>query len=88
MIQHGSKNRPTSKFVEYVVTSTSSDACSTSGIYYSPCAEASKASLACMETNDYDREKCMAYFQAYRDCKKAWVRCFFDFHFVVMLIRA
>ncbi|KAI0328671.1 hypothetical protein GY45DRAFT_1325958 [Cubamyces sp. BRFM 1775] len=39
----------------------------------SPCAEASKASMDCMNHNDYDRDKCLDYFQAYRDCKKAWV---------------
>ena len=26
-----------------------------------------------MNKNDYDRDKCLDYFQAYRDCKKAWV---------------
>lgn len=39
----------------------------------SPCAEASKASMDCMNHNDYDRDQCLDYFQAYRDCKKAWV---------------
>ncbi|EIW58656.1 uncharacterized protein TRAVEDRAFT_87082, partial [Trametes versicolor FP-101664 SS1] len=38
----------------------------------SPCAEASKASMDCMNHNDYDRDQCLDYFQAYRDCKKAW----------------
>lgn len=41
---------------------------------HSPCEDASKASLACMDQNDYNRDKCMEYFQAYRDCKRAWVR--------------
>jgi hypothetical protein len=27
-----------------------------------------------MNKNDYDREACSDVFQAYRDCKKAWVR--------------
>ncbi|KAG8220940.1 hypothetical protein J3R82DRAFT_2445, partial [Butyriboletus roseoflavus] len=40
---------------------------------YSPCEDASKASLACMDQNGYNRDKCMEYFQAYRDCKRAWL---------------
>ncbi|KAG1881262.1 hypothetical protein F4604DRAFT_1578153 [Suillus subluteus] len=32
-----------------------------------------KASLSCMDRNDYNRDKCMDFFQAYRDCKKAWL---------------
>jgi hypothetical protein len=30
--------------------------------------------MECLNRNDYDREKCLDFFQAYRDCKKAWVR--------------
>ncbi|KAF8552411.1 hypothetical protein OG21DRAFT_125841 [Imleria badia] len=41
--------------------------------YTDPCEEASKASLACMDQNGHNRDKCMAYFQAYRDCKRAWI---------------
>lgn len=41
---------------------------------YSPCEEASRASMACLNRNDYNRDKCLDFFQAYRDCKKAWVR--------------
>ncbi|KAL1941130.1 hypothetical protein VTO73DRAFT_7342 [Trametes versicolor] len=40
--------------------------------FVDPCAEASKASMDCMNHNDYDRDQCLDYFQAYRDCKKAW----------------
>ncbi len=29
--------------------------------------------MDCMNHHDYDRDKCLDYFQAYRDCKKAWV---------------
>lgn len=43
----------------------------------SPCEQAAKASLSCMDRNDYNRDNCMDFFQAYRDCKKAWVR---DWH--------
>ncbi|KAF8260712.1 cysteine alpha-hairpin motif superfamily, partial [Lactarius quietus] len=39
----------------------------------SPCDEASKASMDCLNRNDYDRDKCLDFFQAYRDCKKAWI---------------
>ena len=27
-----------------------------------------------MNRNDYDRNQCLEFFQAYRDCKKDWVR--------------
>lgn len=39
----------------------------------SPCAAASKASMDCLNRNDYDRDSCLDYFQAYRDCKNTWV---------------
>ncbi|KAI0322825.1 hypothetical protein OF83DRAFT_1048651 [Amylostereum chailletii] len=39
----------------------------------SPCAEASKASMDCLNRNDYNRDQCLDFFQAYRDCKKAWI---------------
>jgi hypothetical protein len=39
----------------------------------SPCVEASKASMDCLNRHDYDRDKCLDFFQAYRDCKKTWV---------------
>ncbi|TFY61187.1 hypothetical protein EVG20_g7151 [Dentipellis fragilis] len=38
-----------------------------------PCVEASKASMECLNRHDYDRDKCLDFFQAYRDCKKAWI---------------
>ncbi|KAI0731178.1 hypothetical protein C8Q76DRAFT_717900 [Earliella scabrosa] len=41
--------------------------------FVDPCAEASKASMDCMNHHDYDRDKCLDYFRAYRDCKKAWM---------------
>ena len=40
----------------------------------SPCAAAAKASMDCLNRHDYDRDSCLDYFQAYRDCKKTWVR--------------
>jgi hypothetical protein len=30
--------------------------------------------MDCLNRHDYDRDKCLDFFQAYRDCKKAWVR--------------
>ena len=39
----------------------------------SPCAAASQASMDCLNRNDYDRDACIEYFQAYRDCKNTWV---------------
>ncbi|KIK64078.1 hypothetical protein GYMLUDRAFT_40314 [Collybiopsis luxurians FD-317 M1] len=41
--------------------------------FIDPCEAASKASLACMMKHDFDREKCFEYFQAYRECKNAWI---------------
>ncbi|KAF8349518.1 hypothetical protein F5887DRAFT_1270347 [Amanita rubescens] len=42
--------------------------------FIDPCAAASEASMECMNRNDYDRDACLDYFQAYRDCKKAWIQ--------------
>ncbi|EPQ56484.1 hypothetical protein GLOTRDRAFT_26747, partial [Gloeophyllum trabeum ATCC 11539] len=39
----------------------------------SPCEAAAKASYDCLNRHDYVRDKCLDFFQAYRDCKKAWV---------------
>ncbi|RDB20849.1 Cytochrome c oxidase-assembly factor COX23, mitochondrial [Hypsizygus marmoreus] len=41
--------------------------------FIDPCAAASKASMDCMNRHDYDRDFCLDYFQAYRDCKKIWI---------------
>ena len=29
--------------------------------------------MDCLERNDYDRDACLDFFQAYRDCKNTWV---------------
>ncbi|KAF6753002.1 hypothetical protein DFP72DRAFT_1069784 [Ephemerocybe angulata] len=42
--------------------------------FIDPCAEASKASLDCLNRNDYDRDACLAYFKAYRECKNTWIQ--------------
>jgi cytochrome c oxidase assembly protein subunit 23 len=40
----------------------------------SPCAAAAKASMDCLDRNNYDRSSCVDFFQAYKDCKKTWAR--------------
>ncbi|TFL02063.1 hypothetical protein BDV98DRAFT_566608 [Pterulicium gracile] len=40
--------------------------------FVDPCQEASKASYDCMNRNNYNREACMEYFHAYRECKAIW----------------
>ncbi|TRM65305.1 hypothetical protein BD626DRAFT_488326 [Schizophyllum amplum] len=40
--------------------------------FVDPCKAAHKASLKCLDRNNYERIACEGYFQAYRDCKKAW----------------
>jgi len=35
------------------------------------CVEESKASLKCIEDNYPDRSKCKAFFDTYKECKKA-----------------
>ncbi|KAE8321706.1 hypothetical protein BDV39DRAFT_185291 [Aspergillus sergii] len=40
--------------------------------YYDPCQDFADRSLKCMKRNNFDREMCHDYFQAYRDCKKQW----------------
>jgi len=42
--------------------------------FIDPCADASKASMDCLNRHDYDRDACLAYFQAYRDCKNTWIK--------------
>ncbi|KAG8888238.1 Mitochondrial copper homeostasis protein [Tulasnella sp. 403] len=41
--------------------------------FVDPCAGASKASLKCLDQNNYNKSACTAYFEAYKECKKAWV---------------
>ncbi|KXN86623.1 Cytochrome c oxidase-assembly factor COX23, mitochondrial [Leucoagaricus sp. SymC.cos] len=42
--------------------------------FIDPCYEASKASMDCLNRHNYDRDACLDYFQAYRDCKKTWIQ--------------
>ncbi|KAI0792101.1 cysteine alpha-hairpin motif superfamily [Abortiporus biennis] len=41
--------------------------------FVDPCEKAAKASMDCLNRNDYNRDSCTDYFQAYRDCKKTWM---------------
>ncbi|EEQ34378.1 cytochrome c oxidase-assembly factor COX23 [Microsporum canis CBS 113480] len=41
--------------------------------YMDPCQEFADRSIKCMRRNNGDRDMCTDYFQAYRDCKKAWL---------------
>ncbi|KDB23682.1 cytochrome c oxidase-assembly factor COX23, mitochondrial [Trichophyton interdigitale MR816] len=41
--------------------------------YMDPCQDFADRSIKCMRRNNGDRDMCTDYFQAYRDCKKAWV---------------
>ncbi|EGS24087.1 cytochrome c oxidase-like protein [Thermochaetoides thermophila DSM 1495] len=41
--------------------------------YLDPCQEAAARSIRCLHRNNGDRTMCSDYFQAYRDCKKAWL---------------
>ncbi|AET41490.1 Cox23p Ecym_8205 [Eremothecium cymbalariae DBVPG len=43
-------------------------------MYYDPCEESSKMSFKCLELNNYDRSLCHDYFDAYRECKKQWLK--------------
>ncbi|KJZ80074.1 Cytochrome c oxidase-assembly factor COX23 [Hirsutella minnesotensis 3608] len=40
--------------------------------YYDPCQEAAQRSYKCLYRNGGDKSMCGEYFEAYRECKKAW----------------
>ncbi|CCC68784.1 hypothetical protein NCAS_0B07000 [Naumovozyma castellii] len=42
--------------------------------YYDPCQECSEMSRKCLERNPFDKSQCQEYFDAYRDCKKMWMK--------------
>ena len=44
---------------------------------FSPCEAAVKASMDCLEKNNYKRSQCLHMFEAYKECKKTWVRSSF-----------
>ncbi|KAG7119507.1 Cytochrome c oxidase-assembly factor cox-23 like protein [Verticillium longisporum] len=41
--------------------------------YMDPCQDAAKRSIKCLNRNNGDREMCGEYFQAWRDCRQAWM---------------
>lgn len=41
--------------------------------HYDPCQEVADKSIKCLHRNPGNKDLCNDYFQAYRDCKKAWV---------------
>lgn len=42
--------------------------------FYDPCAESSRMSVRCLEINGRENKAvCNEYFEAYRECKKAWL---------------
>ncbi|KKA28352.1 hypothetical protein TD95_000245 [Thielaviopsis punctulata] len=41
--------------------------------YFDPCQEAADRSIRCLHRNPTEKSLCSDYFQAYRDCKKAWL---------------
>lgn len=41
--------------------------------FYDPCQQASKMSISCLERNDYDKDMCIEYFKAYKECRQEWM---------------
>ncbi|KAG0299812.1 Mitochondrial copper homeostasis protein [Dissophora globulifera] len=41
--------------------------------YMDPCQAQTKASIKCMDDNNYDKRKCTRFFKDYSDCKKKWM---------------
>ncbi|KAJ2848142.1 hypothetical protein IWW36_003479 [Coemansia brasiliensis] len=41
--------------------------------FMDPCSIEAKASYKCLDRNNYDKDRCSAYFAAYRECKQMWV---------------
>ena len=39
-----------------------------------PCFKENKASLKCLNDNDYDYSKCNAFFANYKECKTFWMQ--------------
>lgn len=42
--------------------------------YFDPCQESARMSFSCLDRNNYDGDMCKEYFDAYRECKKQWLR--------------
>lgn len=41
--------------------------------YMDPCRAQTKASMKCMDDNNYEKRRCTRFFKDYSDCKKKWV---------------
>ncbi|KAG0040809.1 Mitochondrial copper homeostasis protein [Podila clonocystis] len=41
--------------------------------YMDPCRAQTKASMKCMDENNYDKKRCTRFFKDYTDCKKKWM---------------
>ncbi|KAF8933835.1 hypothetical protein EDD21DRAFT_363820 [Dissophora ornata] len=41
--------------------------------YMDPCQAQTKASMKCMDENNYDKRRCTRFFKDYSDCKKKWL---------------
>ncbi|KAF9207814.1 Mitochondrial copper homeostasis protein [Haplosporangium sp. Z 27] len=41
--------------------------------YLDPCQAQTKASMKCMDENNYDKRRCTRFFKDYSDCKKKWM---------------
>ncbi|KAI8378612.1 hypothetical protein BD560DRAFT_325083 [Blakeslea trispora] len=41
--------------------------------YMNPCALEEKASMKCLDKNNYDKSACSYYFMQYKECKKKWM---------------
>lgn len=54
--------------------------------YYDPCQQASQMSLGCLERNNYDKEACIEYFKAYKECRQEWVSIYFFVFFGEILL--
>ena len=46
--------------------------CTVPSKHTDPCLAASTASMKCLDNNDYNRDECLEYFKAYRECKSQW----------------
>ena len=51
----------------------------------SPCEAAAKASMDCLDKNNYKRSRCIPLFEAYKECKKTWVSAQFLNHAVSLI---
>ncbi|KAG0346380.1 Mitochondrial copper homeostasis protein, partial [Podila humilis] len=40
--------------------------------FMDPCREQTKASMKCMDANNYNKSRCTRFFKDYSDCKKKW----------------